>query len=31
MNRLFPKLTTGRFAAKVINYLGDELMKVFPL
>jgi adenine-specific DNA-methyltransferase len=28
-SRPFPKPTTGRFAVKVINHLGDEVMKVF--
>jgi len=29
--RPFPKPGTGRIAVKVINYLGDEIMKVFPV
>ena len=28
-SRPFPKPSTGRIAVKVINYLGDEVMKVF--
>jgi len=28
-SRPFPKPTTGRIAVKVINHLGDEVMKVF--
>ena len=28
-SRPLPKPTTGRFAVKVINHLGDEVMKVF--
>ncbi|MEX1303689.1 MAG: site-specific DNA-methyltransferase [Rhodovibrionaceae bacterium] len=28
-SRSFPKPTTGRIAVKVINHLGDEVMKVF--
>ena len=28
-SRPFPRPTTGRFAVKVINHLGDEVMKVF--
>ena len=28
-NRLFDKPKTGRIAVKVINHLGDEVMKVF--
>ena len=28
-SRPFPKPSTGRFAVKVINHLGDEVMKVF--
>jgi adenine-specific DNA-methyltransferase len=31
VNRLYPKPTTGRIAVKVINYLGDEVMKVFKV
>jgi len=31
VSRPFPKPTTGRIAVKVINHLGDEVMKVFPL
>ena len=27
----FPKPTTGRIAVKVINHLGDEVMKVFKV
>jgi adenine-specific DNA-methyltransferase len=30
-SRPFPKPSTGRFAVKVINHLGDEVMKVFPV
>ena len=30
-SRPFPKPTTGRFAVKVINHLGDEVMKVFKV
>jgi adenine-specific DNA-methyltransferase len=29
ISRPFPKPTTGRIAVKVINHLGDEVMKVF--
>ena len=29
VSRPFPKPTTGRIAVKVINHLGDEVMKVF--
>ena len=29
MSRPFPKPQTGRIAVKVINHLGDEVMKVF--
>jgi adenine-specific DNA-methyltransferase len=29
MSRPFPKPTSGRIAVKVINHLGDEVMKVF--
>ena len=31
VSRPFPKPTTGRIAVKVINHLGDEVMKVFPV
>ncbi len=31
VSRPFPKPTTGRIAVKVINHLGDEVMKVFAL
>ncbi|WP_144143755.1 site-specific DNA-methyltransferase [Paraburkholderia sp. BCC1884] len=31
VSRPFPKPTTGRFAVKVINHLGDEVMKVFKV
>jgi adenine-specific DNA-methyltransferase len=30
-SRPFPKPATGRFAVKVINHLGDEVMKVFKV
>ncbi len=30
-SRPFPKPTSGRIAVKVINHLGDEVMKVFPV
>ncbi|OWT58381.1 site-specific DNA-methyltransferase [Candidimonas nitroreducens] len=30
-SRPFPKPSTGRFAVKVINHLGDEVMKVFKI
>ena len=30
-SRPFPKPTTGRIAVKVINHLGDEVMKVFTV
>ena len=30
-SRPFPKPTTGRIAVKVINHLGDEVMKVFAV
>jgi hypothetical protein len=30
-SRPFPKPTTGRIAVKVINHLGDEVMKVFSV
>jgi adenine-specific DNA-methyltransferase len=29
VSRLFEKPTSGRIAVKVINHLGDEVMKVF--
>ena len=29
ISRPFPRPTSGRFAVKVINHLGDEVMKVF--
>ena len=29
ISRPFPKPTSGRYAVKVINHLGDEVMKVF--
>jgi adenine-specific DNA-methyltransferase len=29
--RPFPKPTSGRIAVKVINHLGDEVMKVFSV
>jgi len=29
--RVFDKPRSGRIAVKVINHLGDEVMKVFPL
>jgi adenine-specific DNA-methyltransferase len=29
VSRPFPKPKTGRIAVKVINHLGDEVMKVF--
>ena len=28
-SRPFPRSSTGRFAVKVINHIGDEVMKVF--
>jgi adenine-specific DNA-methyltransferase len=31
VSRPFPKPTTGRIAVKVINHLGDEVMKVFSV
>ena len=31
VSRPFPKPTTGRIAVKVINHLGDEVMKVFAI
>lgn len=31
ISRPFPKPTTGRIAVKVINHLGDEVMKVFKI
>jgi adenine-specific DNA-methyltransferase len=31
VSRPFPKPATGRIAVKVINHLGDEVMKVFPV
>ena len=30
-SRPFPKPSNGRFAVKVINHLGDEVMKVFKV
>ncbi len=30
-SRPFPKPSSGRIAVKVINHLGDEVMKVFPV
>ena len=30
-SRAFDKPTTGRIAVKVINHLGDEVMKVFKV
>jgi adenine-specific DNA-methyltransferase len=30
-SRPFPKPSTGRIAVKVINHLGDEVMKVFAV
>jgi len=30
-SRPFPKPKSGRIAVKVINYLGDEVMKVFSV
>jgi adenine-specific DNA-methyltransferase len=30
-SRAFPKPTSGRIAVKVINHLGDEVMKVFKV
>jgi adenine-specific DNA-methyltransferase len=31
LSRPFPKPKSGRFAVKVINHLGDEVMKVFAV
>jgi adenine-specific DNA-methyltransferase len=31
ISRPFPKPRTGRIAVKVINHLGDEVMKVYPV
>ena len=31
ISRPFQKPETGRIAVKVINYLGDEVMKVFNI
>jgi adenine-specific DNA-methyltransferase len=31
VSRPFPKSSTGRIAVKVINHLGDEVMKVFSV
>ena len=31
ISRPFPKPTSGRIAVKVINHLGDEVMKVFTV
>ena len=31
VSRSFPKPDTGRIAVKVINHLGDEVMKVFKI
>jgi adenine-specific DNA-methyltransferase len=31
VSRAFPKPTSGRIAVKVINHLGDEVMKVFKV
>ena len=31
MSRPFPKPSTGRIAVKVINHLGDEVMKVYEV
>jgi adenine-specific DNA-methyltransferase len=31
VSRPFPKPSTGRIAVKIINHLGDEVMKVFPV
>ena len=31
VSRPFPRPSTGRIAVKVINHLGDEVMKVFPV
>jgi adenine-specific DNA-methyltransferase len=30
-SRPFPRPDTGRFAVKVINHFGDEVMKVFAV
>ena len=30
-SRPFPKPTSGQIAVRVINHLGDEAMKVFPI
>jgi adenine-specific DNA-methyltransferase len=30
-SRAFPKPKSGRIAVKVINHLGDEVMKVFQV
>ena len=30
-SRPFPRPSTGRFAVKVINHFGDEVMKVFAV
>ena len=31
ISRLFDKPSTGRIAVKVINHLGDEVLKVFKI
>ena len=31
ISRPFPKPASGRIAVKVINHLGDEVMKVFKI
>jgi len=31
ISRIFPKPKSGRIAVKVINHLGDEVMKVFRI
>ncbi len=31
VSRPFPRPATGRIAVKVINHLGDEVMKVFSV
>jgi len=31
VSRPFPRPTTGRIAVKVINHLGDEVMKVYSV
>ena len=31
VSRPFPRPSTGRIAVKVINHLGDEVMKVFGI